>query len=161
MSCQKGYDFSFVQRYLHFFFLFCFPSFKSHHIMQFFPLEELVGDIIVVVNTYSLKKSFTRIAQSKRKKTQYCKVCLFYKGIVKLFVCLFIAFKKFLEWVPWSSVHQGHDSTWWLSHISKFAVILSTHHHISSRHRLLLKRTQSFWNWSYLGSFLAPLTVFA
>lgn len=38
--------------------------------MQFFHLEELVGDIIVVVNPYSLKQSSTRIAQSKRKEDQ-------------------------------------------------------------------------------------------
>lgn len=38
--------------------------------MQFFHLEELVGDIIVVVNPYSGKQSFTRTAQSKRKENQ-------------------------------------------------------------------------------------------
>lgn len=43
--------------------------------MRFFHLEELVGDIIVAVNPYSLKQSFTSITQTKTKELEYCKVC--------------------------------------------------------------------------------------
>lgn len=60
----------------------CFPSSKSQNIN----LEELVGDIIVFVNLYSLKQSFTRIAQRKRRNPGYSKICLLFKGIVKQFV---------------------------------------------------------------------------
>ena len=44
----------------------CFPPSKSQNLN----LQELVDDVVVVVNLYSLKQSFTRIAQRERKENQ-------------------------------------------------------------------------------------------